>query len=441
MNKCIIWITVLFSLSCINKNKHPRTITSEQMYLIDTLNKTINEAIIQDGFSPPVASRIYAYCNLAAYEAFYFNSENKLKTETFLNDYSPDFNQSVGGQFDPDLSMLVAFSDVALEMVYRDFIIKKYYQEGLDYYRNKLDETTFNTSLFVGQAVAKYVLKYASKDMYNEYRSYPLYEIIGKPWSWEPTPPIYGTAIEPHFGKLRPFVYKDIKTIEIKEVNKFDTIKGSDFYNMNLEVYEAGKNITKNQKEIAMHWDGDPMPPYRRLNHINIIKRQLNPIGHFLGIGRILSHKLKESKEQAVENYMRISLACADAMIGCWDKKYKYNLIRPHTYINRYIDVSWDPLLITPLFPEYPSAHSCLAGAAVGVMINLFSDTVSFVDNTGIDYGKPLRSFDKLSDAAKECALSRLYAGVHYKLAIYEGLSMGETVANYHLNKAARLRP
>jgi hypothetical protein len=46
-------------------------------------------------------------------------------------------------------------------------------------------------------------------------------------------------------------------------------------------------------------------------------------------------------------------MAMFDGFIACWYYKYKYDMIRPETYINQYIDPNWKPFLQTPPFPEY----------------------------------------------------------------------------------------
>ena len=402
-----------------------------QNHLIDYLNIALNEAVIQDGFSPPVASRIYAYCNLAAYEAYNLNQQKKINSD-ILNDYESINKDTILKDFNAPLAMHIAFCEVAYEMVYRDFIIDRIKAEGINYLTSNLNKKEINNSIKYGELIAQNIIEYSHNDYYEETRSYPLYEIIDEPWAWVPTPPLYGTPVEPHWGKIRPFLIDSVSEFRVAAPPPFDIEPNSEFYKLNYEIYEAVNKVTDEEKAIAMHWDGDPMPPYRQLQHVNLIKRQLNPVGHFLAIGKTLTNQLNQDESQAVNNYFLISLACADAMIACWENKYYYNLIRPHTYIIEYIDEQWDPILNTPLFPEHPSGHSCLAGAGVSVMIDLFSDTVSFVDSTIIDFGYPPRHFENLSAAAKECAFSRVYGGIHYLPSVEEGLKLGDKIANQH---------
>src|SRR5207244_9205405 len=76
-----------------------------------------------------------------------------------------------------------------------------------------------------------------------------------------------------------------------------------------------------------------------------------------------------------------LNVATADALISCWDAKYTYNLWRPVTAIRAADtdgnpatdpDAGWSPLLVTPNFPSYTSAHSTVSGAAAGVITAMY---------------------------------------------------------------------
>ena len=86
------------------------------------------------------------------------------------------------------------------------------------------------------------------------------------------------------------------------------------------------------------------------------------------------------------------------------------------------------PLLQTPPFPEYTSGHSVISNAAAEVLSGLFGDAFSFRDTTEMAYGLPARSFSSFRQAAAEAAISRLYAGIHYRMAIEEGSIQGRHV-------------
>jgi hypothetical protein len=132
----------------------------------------------------------------------------------------------------------------------------------------------------------------------------------------------------------------------------------------------------------------------------------------------------------AAEAYARVGMAVADAFVSCWNTKYRYNLLRPVTYIRHLIDPSWSSLLVTPRFPEYTSGHSVQSGAAAQVLTDLFG-TVAFMDHTHDDRGLTPRSFGSFFEAAEEAALSRLCGGIHFRTAIVLGLEQGRCVGQH----------
>lgn len=150
-----------------------------------------------------------------------------------------------------------------------------------------------------------------------------------------------------------------------------------------------------------------------------------------VGICKIATQKTNASFSKTVYAYTKTSIAIADAFISCWDEKYRSNLIRPETLINKHIDEDWNPLLQTPPFPEYTSGHSVVSGASSRVLTNIFGDNFTFDDTTEIPYGLPVRSFTSFNKAADEAAISRIYGGIHYKSAVEKGLTQGIGVGNY----------
>ena len=124
-------------------------------------------------------------------------------------------------------------------------------------------------------------------------------------------------------------------------------------------------------------------------------------------------------------------MAEADALIGCWDAKFQYDLVRPVTYIRRTMDPKWEPLLITPPFPEYPSGHSTQSGAAAAVLTKLFGENFAFEDSTRKGDGLKPRAFPSFWAAADEAGISRMYGGIHFRAAIERGLEQGRCIAAF----------
>jgi hypothetical protein len=57
-----------------------------------------------------------------------------------------------------------------------------------------------------------------------------------------------------------------------------------------------------------------------------------------------------------------------------------------------------------------------------------FGDGFAFTDSVEIAYGLPPRTFTSFQQAGAEAAISRLYGGIHYRMAIEEGIGQGRRV-------------
>src|SRR5207248_4335113 len=103
--------------------------------------------------------------------------------------------------------------------------------------------------------------------------------------------------------------------------------------------------------------------------------------GYWNRIAQTVATEQGLSLVQDAHLFALLNVATADALISCWDAKYAYNLWRPVTAVraadtdgnpDTAADTTWTPLLVTPNFPSYTSAHSTVSGAAAGVLTGLF---------------------------------------------------------------------
>ncbi len=172
-------------------------------------------------------------------------------------------------------------------------------------------------------------------------------------------------AVEPHWNKIRTFLMDSAQQFKPLPPTIFSADKESQFYKEALAVRDIGMNLSNEQKEIASFWDCNPF----KMNvngHVMYASKKISPGGHWMNITRLACQKAGASPVQSVEAYACLAITIADAFISCWDEKYRSLVIRPETYINKYIDGAWMPLLQTPPFPEYTSGHSVLSSAACG---------------------------------------------------------------------------
>ena len=148
-------------------------------------------------------------------------------------------------------------------------------------------------------------------------------------------------------------------------------------------------------------------------------------------ITSITTSQAKSTYAETIHANARVAIALFDGFISCWDEKWRSVVVRPETLINQYIDEDWTPLLQTPPFPEYTSGHSVISRAAAITLTALYGPNFSFEDTSEMEYGLPSRTFEGFLEASQEAALSRLYGGIHYRMAIDNGLDQGERIGNY----------
>lgn len=392
----------------------------------------LTDVIVHDIFSPPVASRIYAYTSIVGYEVLASQDSS----------YRPLAGQLHGLKPMPKATQKVNYEIAAVQamlIVGRKLIFS---EDRIDEFMNTWHESLksqgvsgeeLEHSLAYAQVAAKHILEWADKDNYKQTRTFEKFSVHEEEGRWQPTPPAYIEAIEPHWSEIRPFILDSASQFIPAPPTKFSLDKKSKFFKEIQEVYETGNSLTPEQSEIAGFWDCNPYVMNVH-GHVMFATKKITPGGHWMGITKIVCQKDSASLIRSAEAYALTSIALADGFISCWDEKYRSNLIRPETVINKYMDEKWLPLLQTPPFPEYTSGHSVISSAASVALTSLFGDNFHFVDSTEVKYGLPVRSFSSFYEASAEAALSRLYGGIHYRPAIEIGLSQGRDVGNWVVN-------
>jgi hypothetical protein len=126
----------------------------------------------------------------------------------------------------------------------------------------------------------------------------------------------------------------------------------------------------------------------------------------------------------------QLNIALADATIAIWNAKNHYNFWRPVTAARATSDPAWTPLLPTPAFQEYPSAHSGVSSAAATVLAAFYGNNTPFtVTSAGLPGVQ--RDFTTFSAAVAQVEDARVYAGFHFRFSCTDGATLGAHVANY----------
>lgn len=205
--------------------------------------------------------------------------------------------------------------------------------------------------------------------------------------------------VGPLWGEVRPWVLASGDQFRPAPPPAFGS---PEFLAALAQVRHYTDNLTPEQLEIARFWQGGSGPG--------------GPMGYFGAVATDLAAAQNMSERAATRMFAVMYMALMDASIGCWDAKYAYWYIRPHQA---------DPGIATPVgrpnFPAYPSAHSCLSAAAVGVLRDFF----------------PAAAADLNADV-EEAGVARFYAGLHYHFDVSAGQELGFAVARVALENAPR---
>ena len=433
--RTVLFISIFFHFSCTENNDLSYREKLNDPELFQEVMQNLTNIIVYDIFSPPVASRVYLYPSIAAYEIIASHNPEKYNSLVGQVKELKGIPKTKNPNVNTKLASIFAFNSVGKTLIFSSNKMNSFEEK----FQQKLKglgvpEKVILASRTYANKVADEVLKWSKNDMYSQTRTFPKYTIKEEDQYWKPTPPDYMDGIEPHWQEIRTMVLDSSNQFPPKGPLVFDLKKGSPFQKQLNEVFELTNNLTQEQVDIAKFWDCNPYVTHHK-GHSMFATKKITPGGHWIGITSVATRQAKSSFEDTVNAYANVSISLFDAFISCWDEKWKTLIVRPETLINQYYDEEWLPLLQTPPFPEYTSGHSVISRAAAVTLTDLFGQDFQFTDTTEVMYGLPERSYNSFLHASEEAAISRLYGGIHYMMAITEGVEQGQKVGDYIVNK------
>jgi hypothetical protein len=188
------------------------------------------------------------------------------------------------------------------------------------------------------------------------------------------------------------------------------------------EVKAVGGKVstvrTQDQTEIARFWFEGP--------------------GNWNTIARVVAAGRKLDAHDSARLLALMNVAMADSYIAGWKIRYVYDSWRPVTAIREGDndgndatagDPNWDSLQNTPSVSDYPSTQSMFSAAAAVVLASLLGgDQATFTTTSGKPFEGISRSFSSFSQAARESADSRVYAGIHFRSSCEDGMAAGRKI-------------
>ena len=276
-----------------------------------------------------------------------------------------------------------------------------------------------------GQSVADQIWAWRSNDGFSD--APPPYLGGTQPGQWRPTPPAMAPGLAPQLATTMPWVIRSPSQFRPQgPVSMTSDQYTSDFDEVSRMGGATNSARTADQTVYAKFWAAGNPPDY------------WDPVA----ISLAAQHHFSMSKTARL--LALVHLAMADAAIGCFDAKYTYSWWRPITAIQlgdtdgndaTTPNPAWSPLIVTPPFPEYPSAHSCISGAAGRILSQSFGEETSFNVVSDAMPGVT-RTFHSFSAALEEVKNARVFGGIHFRTACVDGTALGIAVGDYVMSHA-----
>lgn len=251
-----------------------------------------------------------------------------------------------------------------------------------------------------------------------------------EPGDWQPTPPAFAPAAFTQWGHVTPFGLESGSQFRLPPPPALDTGKYADAY---LEVMIAGRIDS-------------PLRPQDRTD-VARFYAAATPVQVWNSAARQASAAQGKSLSENARIFALLAMAMVDGSIATFDTKYHYDLWRPVTAIRNgdldgnahtQRDADWLPLIATPPFPGYPSAHATLSGAARAVLERAFGKrgheitlTTPSLPEIVLDY----TDFEQITDDIDD---ARVYGGIHFRFDQEAGAYQGKHVGKYILRNYLR---
>ena len=390
---------------------------------------SLSVTMMHDVVNPPAASRYYAYCLMGAYVIIAHNNSAVIPLEKIVTRFKPI--QIATQSFNRELAATYCILETGRLMLPSGENLQEDQLRLLEKIKKKknIKASEIPASIAIAKEVALQVVAFAKQDNYGKLSARLRYTPKRQDGYWYPTPPSYMEAVEPHWKTVSPLVLDSAEQCKTLPPVAYSADTGSAFFQLADEVYTVTKKLSDEQLQIASFWDCNPFV-VATAGHMSLGFKKISPGGHWMNIACIAARKAQLTFNETIQLLTIAGITQMDAFICCWEEKFRSNRIRPETYINKHIDIKWQPLLQTPPFPEYTSGHSVVSNASAEVLSYFLGNSFAYSDDTELMFEIPERKFTSFRQAAAEAAISRLYGGIHFRDAIENGAEQGKAIGN-----------
>ncbi|MBI1226433.1 MAG: phosphatase PAP2 family protein [Bacteroidetes bacterium] len=441
-NNKLIWSTALVILAMgvifFSSKKMHRPSDPSLAIMLDWHDYAMKAERECEGYRMPIVARIYAYSGIAAWEA-----ARPLLEKNLSQNLPTHFSGLKLPTPPPAESLhLPTVLNACYSTIFQKFFLvaprpleTERMNLGVKWAKKLSGETgseVFNTSRDFGEKIALAVYDWSSTDTIGHMAYLHIYDDKFQPpqnnAAWQPSDDFPMPPLLPRWNETRCFAINPNDFIATPPP-PFSVEPQSPYYSQALEIYTMNAPLSADNQWIAEFWSDD----FSGLT--------LTSAGRWISITNQVIQQSQPSPAKALETYLRVGITLSDATVACWNSKYKYNTMRPETFIRRIIQRDWRPIVHTPSHPSYPSAHAMVAAAIAQVLTQLYGDHYEITDRTHqnrTEFKGDPRHYHSFREMALESASSRIALGVHYRMDCDEGTRLGFAIGEKIASEAVK---
>jgi hypothetical protein len=281
----------------------------------------------------------------------------------------------------------------------------------------------------VGEAVAAALIQERANDGATPPATF--LPASSEPGVWQPTPPLFGPGILLHWRNLTLF-----------------GLNSSDQYRSDPPPSLTSGEYARDYREVMLRGSATTTDRPQDRTDVARFFAAASAVYAWNAAAQQVSEASGLSLAENARAFALLNMAISDALVACMETKYHYLLWRPVTAIRAGDldgnpetpgDPAWTPLITTPTFPSYPSAHASASYAARRVAESVFDDDHAFTLTHPAVPGVTLH-YSTFRDLTDDIDDARVYGGIHFRFDQQaggrQGRQVGRFIYEHHLRPA-----
>jgi hypothetical protein len=264
----------------------------------------------------------------------------------------------------------------------------------------------------------------------NDGRNAPItFDQAPAPGVWRPTPPANAPFFDPWLGQVRPLLITSPTQFRPGPPPALTSGQyTTEFAEVKATGAKLGSTRTATQTETALFFSDTGIGPFQT------------------GLRDLTARHAMDISDTA-RLFAAVNMSVADAIIAAWDAKYHYGYWRPSTAIqladtdgnpDTVEDLTWEPLIVNPPYPDYVSGLTSNVGAVSRSISRILGggqvDLV--ITSTAAGQGGPAvtRHYMTASEFNRDAINARVWSGIHFRTADEVGNAMATEIADWGLD-------